>query len=56
MKYYVEIISGIVANVGTFTTPTPVYDEGQLVYEITKAQHDSVIVGKTTEAELLAMV
>lgn len=56
MKYYVEIINGIVANKGTFDTPTLVYDEEQSVYEITKAQYDNAVCGKTTEAELASMV
>lgn len=56
MKYYAEIINGIVANLGTFDTPTLPTQEGKTIYEITLAQAMGVIAGKTTEAEMALIV
>jgi hypothetical protein len=56
MKYYAEIINGIVANLGTFIGESPYKKEEQTLYEITKLQYDNTIAGKTTEQEMLDMI
>jgi hypothetical protein len=51
MKYYCEILEGVVINTGTFDTEVHV-NEGELIYEITKQDYENIDLTKTLLSEL----
>jgi hypothetical protein len=51
MKYYCEILEGVIINTGTFDTEIYV-NEDELIYEIAKEDYENIDLTKTLLSEL----
>jgi hypothetical protein len=51
MKYYCEVLQGVIINTGTFDTEVYV-KEGELIYEIAKQDYENIDLTKTLFSEL----